>query len=217
MPVSERTEIGSAGVDSDLQSPSHAYEAAYLLACIDEFVQDAQQRLAKKGAWFIGGAGVCMVGIMVTIGYAIVIGRETIAADTISADDRQGLRELILYVFRGFAFSALVFALVKSLLAFARSFMHEGTRLLDQRHSLRFGRLYMYTFRESFTFAELKEAFQWNREPRTSFLDLKPEVLTEGILNQLAKSLSKGVELGATAVTKARSHTVEDSGDTSQS
>jgi hypothetical protein len=77
-----------------------------------------------------------------------------------------------------------VYALVKYFVALARSFFHEAATLLDRRHALRFGRLYVYLEPGDLTLSALAEAFDWNRQATSAFLDIRPEVVTETLLHR---------------------------------
>jgi hypothetical protein len=110
---------------------------------------------------------------------------------------------VIMRIFGALAFAAAAYAIVKTLISYGSSFFHEGTRLLDRRHALRFGRLYMYMKGEKYDFEELEEAFQWHMESQTIFQAISPSKITDSTISQLLKTVSDTA--GAVAKIKSKS------------
>lgn len=74
--------------------------------------------------------------------------------------------------------------------------------LRQRRHALRFGRLYVYLNQGQVELDKLQEAFQWNKEVITSFLDMKPEVITETIIQKLIDAAAKSPTESIKAITE---------------
>ncbi len=92
---------------------------------------------------------------------------------------------LIFSLFKTLGITAYIYVSVKLLISLSRSFFHEGLSLFERRHALRFGRMYIYLKKGVVSEKWLETFFQWNKETKTSFLDMKPEVVTETLLHKL--------------------------------
>ena len=100
-------------------------------------------------------------------------------------DPQNGWQNLILKLFSTLGVTAYIYVSVKLLISLSRSFFHEGLSLFERRHALRFGRMYLYLKKGVVSEKWLETFFQWNKETKTSFLDMKPEVVTETLLHKL--------------------------------
>jgi|GEM_PF-3444694 len=101
---------------------------------------------------------------------------------------------VVMRVFSALAVSAAVYAIVKALISLGSSFLHEATRLLDRRHALRFGRLYMYLRTEDFDFKEMEDAFQWHRDSSTVFQEISGAAITDSTLSQMLRTIGETAE-----------------------
>jgi len=100
-------------------------------------------------------------------------------------------------LFKKISFGAFFIALSVFLAYIARALFHEGFMLYSKRHSLRFGRLYVYIKKGHVNFKELEEAFQWNKEFPTAFKDIRPDLISKSILNvfpEITKHLAEAVK-----------------------
>jgi len=187
----------------------------YLIACVDKFVDEAQQVLTSRAkSYYIFGT----MSIIAAVGALVYAG--LLAYESLSSID-QPLRPgslavyhptqyVVMRIFSALAVATAIYAIVKTTLSYGISFFHEGTRLLDRRHALRFGRLYMYLKREKFEFEELEEAFQWHMDAQTIFQSISASKITDGVFNQLIKSISDAAE-AISKVKKLASPSVESS------
>ena len=96
-----------------------------------------------------------------------------------------GWQLIILSLFRTLGITAYIYVSVKLLISLSRSFFHEGLSLFERRHALRFGRMYLYLKKGVVSEKWLETFFQWNKETKTSFLDITPELVTETLLHKL--------------------------------
>lgn len=101
----------------------------------------------------------------------------------IKRDDLDGYI-LTLRLFQASAFATFVLLGAYVLHAFSRAFFHEGTKLRERRHALRFGRLYMYLKKDSFNVKEFEQVFDWNRDTATAFQQIK-DISTETLQGKL--------------------------------
>lgn len=187
------------------------FQASYL----DIFVEDAIFHLSERAKQFYWSAGICIfLAVCVLVcGIIIVLAsndnffpgkvNSSVALSpnqTINSPADLTLNQLIMKLFSALAIAGLVLVAAKGLLSLIRAFLHEATRLLERRHALRFGKLYFYlklgAKNEAFDFPldHIFEAFQWNKETSTAFLDMKPDVIADTMLNQLARTPTSIVE-----------------------
>jgi len=114
---------------------------------------------------------------------------------------------LTIYLTRSATVAALFAFSIVMCFSFARAFFHESTILLNRRHSLRFGRLYVYLklggiqipselseARKALSVIELQEAFGWNRETSTAFKEIKTELNVEGPAGRVMAMVEKSIE-----------------------
>jgi hypothetical protein len=167
--------------------PNARFQASYL----DIFVEDAICHLTERAESFYRYALYCIIlAILVLVGgiVIIIITRPEDGATLNTA-------HLIIKIFSALAIGGLVLVAAKGLLSLIRAFLHEATRLLERRHALRFGKLFFYlrlgqtseAIDLTLTLKDIQEAFQWNKETSTAFLDMKPDVIADTIINQLAR------------------------------
>jgi len=185
----------------------------FAIASTDLFVEKAQHVLSRrsKNLYLAGSATVVVTFILLLItaifisclilkgvpldilGYEVNVRGEVFLVNSTHA--------LILRIFQATALSALVLVGAKFLIGLGRSFFHEAESLRQRRHALRFGRLYVYLKRGDIELDKLQEAFQWNKDVYTSYLDMKPEVITETVIQKLIDAAAKSPAESIKAVT----------------
>lgn len=165
-------------------------EQIFALASTDVFVEKAQRVLTRRSrslyisgiistsmTFFILGLSIYFIYLQVSAGIP-----ETVIVST---------QALIFRIFQSIALSAFVLVALKWLLTLSRSFFHEALSLLERRHALRYGRLFVYLKKGVVDDKMLIEAFQWNKETRTSFLDMRPEVISETLFHKVIDVIGK--------------------------
>lgn len=168
------------------------FQASYL----DIFVEDAICHLSSRARTFYFMASICILLAIVVLVGGVKIIVDSRPSDKANIDNAQ----LIIKIFSSLAIGGLVLVAAKGLLSLIRAFLHEATRLLERRHALRFGKLFFYLklgdgFESiNLTLKDIQEAFQWNKETSTAFLDMKPDVIADTIINQLARVPSTVLE-----------------------
>ncbi|NTV60611.1 MAG: hypothetical protein HGA77_04810 [Chlorobiaceae bacterium] len=184
-------------------------EQMFSLSITDLFVEKAQAVLSRRGNFLIrAGAFTVFSAIMLLIfGFFVAIFSQplldilqkyinselkiNIKFDSVQTALLGNKRSdgpwvlLLYYLIKTLGITAYIYICVKLLLSLARSFFHEGLSLFERRHALRFGRMYIYLKKGNVSEKWLERFFQWNKETKTSFLDMKPEVLTETLMHKL--------------------------------
>lgn len=198
------SEGGRAGDGDNLEALLTSDEL-FNLSVVDIFVEKAQAVLARRAKYLIYGGILTVVFtfILLTIGFIyaimgdyiheffvekIIVNLKNKPTDISKLLSGYGL--LIFLIFKSIAIAAFIYVTVKLLLAFARSFFNEGLSLYERRHALRFGRMYIYLKKGQVNEEWLEKLFQWNKETKTSFLDIKPEVITETLLHKIVGAAS---------------------------
>ncbi len=161
------------------------------MVATDLFVEKAQRFLTER-------ASVLFRYGLITLALGIVVlasgGSLTWSLLHATPTDLTGY-QLTLRLVQSSAFAGFVLWGAFVLNSFSRAFFHEGTKLRDRRHALRFGRLYMYLTKDEIDAVELERVFEWNRDTVSEFQrirDISPETLhmkLMSILPDLLKSL----------------------------
>lgn len=163
----------------------------YLMACVDKFVDEAQQVLSTRAHAFYVFGTCAILGAIGILHYVGILAYDAFHQYDMLLEPRHNATQyIVIRIFTSLAFAAAIYAIVKTLIYYGSSFFHEGTRLLDRRHALRFGRLYMYLKGSDYDFVELEGAFQWHMESQTIFQNISATKITDNTFNQLIKSMS---------------------------
>lgn len=183
-------------------------EQIFALASTDVFVEKAQRVLTRRSrslyisgiistslTFFILGLSIYFIYLQVAEGVPKAI-----------IDSTQAL---IFRIFQSVALSAFILVALKWLLTLSRSFFHEALSLLERRHALRYGRLFVYLKKGIIDDKILMEAFQWNKETQTSFLDMKPEVISETLFHKVIDAIGKLPPETVKAIAETRKATKE--------
>jgi hypothetical protein len=188
--IAELKKVGS--VDGDVEGRVLSDRTVYLLACVDKFAQEAHEVLTSKAkAYFIGGIS-CLVATLGTLHLAGLLAMNTYQITFASLNNSKWPTHfVVIRVFSSLALAAAVYAVVKTFLSYSSAFFHEATRLLDRRHALRFGRLYMYLRREEYSFEQMEKTFEWHRETRTVFQGISATKIADSTLNQAMKTVAE--------------------------
>jgi hypothetical protein len=155
---------------------------ALQLAATDIFVEKAQVFLDRRGKmmyWF--GLGTSVLAVVTLVCAAIFIFR-TDVKDLLhvqTSSDRVSNQYLTLLIVKTTTASAFVGTLVFFLISLSRALLHEATVLYSRRHSLRFGRLFVYLKSNEMTRDDLVAVFNWNAEFSTAFKDIHPENISK--------------------------------------
>lgn len=165
-----------------------------VLAATDIFVEKAQDVLtirAKSLQWW--GRGTALAALLVLAGAAVFayihVGKWI---EKTSQLDSEGYIILAVQILSAGAFGA---AVAHWLIVLSRAHFHEAMELFKRRHSLRFGRLAVYSQRGRVSIEQLISAFKWTEEFSSAFRDIKPEKISRSLVQTLVE--------GSTEITKA--------------
>jgi hypothetical protein len=188
------SEAGDTKNDAGERVPLLKPKFRYLLTCVDKFVDDAQDVLTSRARVYYAFGSSAFLAAVGTLHVAGILANRSLEhTETLLHSVTAGTAThfVVLRIFSSLAVAAAVYAIVKAMIAFSSSFFHEATRLLDRRHALRFGRLYIYSRGDEFDFQEMEEAFQWHMEPHTVFQGISPTAITDSALTQLTRTVSE--------------------------
>jgi hypothetical protein len=181
--LQRRTVILESGA-SELEAAG--FENHRLLAATDLFVEKAQQVLTSRAERNFRWGVVTTIAIVTILSVGGVVAGITLLRpppkDTATS-------VVVLRLLQSTGFGAFLYATVKYLIGLARSFFHENQALLNRRHSLRFGRLYVYLMNGNVGLADLTEAFQWNAESGSAFLHIDPSTTVESLFHKVLDTL----------------------------
>jgi hypothetical protein len=158
---------------SDLQA--NGIPNALKLAAVDIFVEKAQRLLTMRGSLLYWAGTVTGVVAVTLLGGSVWY---TFNSDVFrllgvkDADATVSSAVLTMAILKTTTAGGFVAAMVYFLVSLSRALLHEATVLYSRRHSLRFGRLYVYLLSSELSFEHLEKAFNWNAEFTTAFKDI---------------------------------------------
>ena len=184
------------------------------LAAADIFVEKAQRALTWRG-WLLYGFGLITATAVVTL--------LSFAAWYVYAVDPRNLLHvhestewvstayLTVLLLKSTTAGGFVVGIAYFLVSLSRALLHEATVLFSRRHSLRFGRLFVYLKSEEMTRQDLEAVFNWTAEFSTAFKDIQPDQVTKSPLVRLIEQPGESAKVIADAVKPAFEKLVEDS------
>jgi hypothetical protein len=202
MALQRRTDILAATARALEETGAYPSHLARPIAVADLFVEKAQQVLTERSRRMHRQAVLATVAVIalmtaaaIFVGYIIFQGLHAQAADL-------DTNVLILRLAQSLSLGAFGFVAVKYLTSLARAFFHESTKLLDRRHAMRFGRLYVHLNAERlahdpgrtdspFDVETLAQAFDWNIDSPSAFLDVDPKLIADTIWNKMVEQVGK--------------------------
>lgn len=153
------------------------------VAVTDVFVEKAQAKLTERGRllFLLGGicTGLVLLSFVATIYYFLSIPETDVTSPYM----------FVLSILKKIAVSSIIVVGGYFLISLARAFFHEGLALFQKRHSLRFGRLYVYLNQGDLKFEDLEKAFQWNSEYKTAFQDIKIEKFSKSFYQKIVETI----------------------------
>jgi hypothetical protein len=181
-------------VSSDGTSTESTPKRLLSLAATDVFVEKAQRTLATR-AWLLIAFGVIgsASALCLLLGAAYLIFEKSLSAmlDPIEIGKLNGL-VLTLVIVKSTAAGALLIASATFLMHLGKALFHEATILLNRRHALRFGRLFIYLKDGAISLKDLEAAFKWNDEFSTAFKDIGIDpVAPKSAVQALAEAIVK--------------------------
>ncbi len=164
---------------------------AMKLAATDIFVEKAQGFLTSRGSWLYAIGALTST---ITIAFLAGVAWHLYTADplkllqttTSSADVSRSY--LVVLILKSTSAGGLVVGIAYFLVSLSRALLHEATVLYSRRHSLRFGRLFVYLMSESMTREDLELVFNWNAEFSTAFKDIRADQVTKSPLTKMLET-----------------------------
>ena len=191
---------------------------AMKLAATDIFVEKAQRFLTSRGRWLYAfGAFTSVAAMLVLLGGAyFVYTRDPLRLlNVASSAHNVSTAYLTVLVLKSTTAGAFLGAVAFFLVSLSRALLHEATVLFSRRHSLRFGRLFVYLMSDKMTRKDLEVIFNWHAEFSTAFKDIRAEQITKSPLNKL---IDTPVEIlkAARALAKNECKTRSEEGDSEE-
>jgi hypothetical protein len=159
------------------------------LAATDVFVEKAQGILTSRSRkLFASGAACALLATSVLLAGAVALYKAPQPAGNIEA------AAATLVILRNAAIGAFIAGGAGFLIYLSRALFHESTVLLNRRHALRFGRLYVYLCPDAVTIDTLERAFKWTGEFATAFRDMRHE-LPKGVVDLGVKAFDTAADV----------------------
>lgn len=184
-----------------------------VMAATDVFAEKAQRTLTDRANILIGiGVAVAVIALMCLVGGAVwILRQETDRLFSIET----GVMELThhpnhylgLIILQRITASGLLLGAVYFLVMIARALLHEAMVLYGRRHSLRFGRLYVYSKLGHVNYEEMEKAFGWSSEHRSAFADIRGDKISKSIVQTIAdvaKEVSRSTASAVAEVAKTK-------------
>jgi hypothetical protein len=172
----------------------------YNLAATDVFVEKAQKAISGRAKVYLWVGGIVSMSVLALMGATTIYLYLHILKDLPASIEPLAFTIMIV---RMVTIGALIGGIGYFLIGIARAFLHEGTALYERRHSLRFGRLYVYLTGGKVEFEELEAAFNWNKEIYTAFKDIRADKATKSVAQLIAETGMEALKTGSTVI-KAR-------------
>lgn len=170
------------------------------LAATDIFVEKAQVFLTTRGrALYVFGVLTSVLAIGLLLGAAwFAYGTETKKLlDVANSSDDVSPAYLTILILKSITASGFVVGVAYFFVSLSKALLHEATVLYSQRHSLRFGRLFVYLKSDTMTRDDLEVIFNWNTEFSTAFKDIKAEDIMKSPLTRAIEAPVEGVKVMA--------------------
>lgn len=177
------------------------------LAATDVFVEKAQRTLAVR-AYSLMTFGV--IGATIAL-FAMVAAAYLIFSQPLATFiDNTPVKELnasivTLIIVKATAAGTLLATAAVFLMHLARALFHEATILLNRRHALRFGRLFVYLKDGQISLKDLESAFKWNDEFSTAFRDISiAQIAPKSAIQQVTDGAAQAANGAAKAANRVR-------------
>lgn len=200
---------------------------AFALATVDVFVEKAQSQLTLRAktcmragigtafaALLLMGLGVWLMPILTQNVFADLAPLTHAAKEgATQPSGSQAAAVIVSAIFRASTVSGFYIGAIVFLIFLSRAFLHEMIVIYQRRHALRFGRLAVYLRAEKITVSELEEAFNWNAEYRSAFMDIRADRILQPVLTKVVEAAAKSLTSVTSAVSKKAAAFADDAGD----
>jgi hypothetical protein len=175
----------AAARDLQKNNVPHALE----LAATDIFVEKAQRFLTSRGRWLYGcGTATAAIAIGVLTYAAFYLWNKPMAEilPGVRPADWVSPGYIAILALKSTTAGAFLGGSAYFLASLSKALLHEGTVLFSRRHSLRFGRLFVYLKAKEMSREDLEKVFNWNAEFTTAFRDIQTESVAKTPASRLA-------------------------------
>jgi hypothetical protein len=114
-----------------------------------------------------------------------------------SADAKISNQYMAVVILKATTAGGFFAGIIYFLVSLSMAFFHEGTVLFSRRHSLRFGRLFVYLMSDTMKREDLEAVFNWNAEFSTAFRDIRAEGIAKSPLLKVIEALSPAESIKA--------------------
>lgn len=168
------------------------------LAATDIFVEKAQVFLTTRGRTLY------IFGVLTSLAAIIILGSAAwfaYGADTrdllhvSNSSDDVSHAYLTILILKSITAGGFVVGVAYFFVSLSKALLHEATVLYSRRHSLRFGRLFVYLKSDTMTRDDLEVIFNWNTEFSTAFKDIKAEEIMKSPLTRVIEAPVEGVKV----------------------
>lgn len=107
---------------------------------------------------------------------------------------------------RGFTAYGMIVLLAVALWRFGKALLDQGERLMERRHALRQGRLFVHLHEGPLTIDEMETAFNWNANHSNAFGNIPTEAQAPWgvVLKEMARGLPNAFKAGVDVATKGK-------------
>lgn len=180
--ISAEKVLRNAGIDKSVE-----------IAATDVFVEKAQKKLSIRALILL------IIGIILALtalGFAIYM---IFFLKTISLPETNQISTFVftLLLLKTLSIGGLIFSIIYFLASISKALFHESLSLYNKRHSLRFGRLYIYLNKNNINFEDMEEAFNWNKDYPTAFKDIDTSVIktpASKIIDIIPDLINRGID-----------------------
>lgn len=164
---------------SELDSKKIEGLNSFNLAATDVFVEKAQKALTNRAYWlFAMGVFTTLVTLLGLLIAVIYLSND----ELISIDSTYNF---VLILLRKTTIASIILGAAYFFVALSRALFHESLNHFNKRHSLRFGRLFIYLQNGNVKFGQLEEAFSWNKEFTSAFKDINVETMSKSLMQRI--------------------------------
>jgi hypothetical protein len=205
--------VGTWYGDEDRKHARPIPELIFDLCALDVFVEKAQDRLterARSSNWTAFGQLVLIAFIFflaIAYLYFVYFHNQPSFFQLLLHRHENAWIDFAANMLRNITVIGLLLGAIYLLTMLVRANYHEATILLNRRHSLRLGRLYLYlrltaaksatelsAIKTSLTPGDFERIFGWNLETSTAFKDIRGEAVTSTLFGQILTTIQKGLE-----------------------
>jgi hypothetical protein len=152
------------------------------LAATDIFVEKAQRYLTVRARllyWTGIFVALLLVGMLSGAAWYVFTRRPDAILQITWPNEPVSTAFVTVVILKATTAGGFVAAIAYFLVSLCRALLHESTVLYSRRHSLRFGRLFVYLMSEKMSREDLVAVFNWNAEFSTAFKDIQPDQMTK--------------------------------------